>query len=141
MSKPIPQDPFAQWYSKRFGYPLECGHALEAREVWNAALNQPPKERHYTLRMGGSKVQDQLDALVATPEPARTDEKGGPMTYWGGLAEPAQPLSEDKAVEIMCVAANKQHVLEFKKLIHPNTYLTIMRAAYRALLAAQKRGE
>lgn len=34
-------DMFGVWYHERFGYPLDCGHAKQAREVWDAALATP----------------------------------------------------------------------------------------------------
>lgn len=54
-------DPFEVWYHKRFGYPPECGHGKEAREVWDAAL----QTHKHTV------TQEQMDAW--------TDKRNSPL--------------------------------------------------------------
>lgn len=34
--------PFQKWYMDNYPNPLECGHAIEAEKVWQAALSQQP---------------------------------------------------------------------------------------------------
>jgi hypothetical protein len=68
----------------------------EAINACKESLEQPDRPTNVVL-VPADKLKDMQRRLKALEQPALTDEKGRPMTYWGGLEQPAQePLTQEK---------------------------------------------
>ena len=60
---------------------------------------------------GNEKGTKDYELIIPKKVPNQTDEKGRPMTYWGGLAEPSQEPLEEADYEKL-----KQSLIEFRKV-------------------------
>jgi hypothetical protein len=61
--------------------------AIEALDSCDIAEGMSGPYQFYDAKLIDKAIQACKEALA---QPAITDEKGRPMTYWGGLAQPAQ---------------------------------------------------
>ena len=71
----------------------------------------PSREYVNFISYGNEKGTKDYELIIPKQVPNQTDEKGRPMTYWGGLAEPSQEPLEEADYEKL-----KQSLIEFRKV-------------------------
>ena len=71
----------------------------------------PSREYVNFTSHGNEKGTKDYELIIPKKVPNLTDEKGQPMTYWGGLAEPSQEPLEEADYEKL-----KQSLIEFRKV-------------------------
>ena len=71
----------------------------------------PSREYVNFISYGNEKGTKDYELIIPKEVPNLTDEKGRPMTYWGGLAEPSQEPLEEADYEKL-----KQSLIEFRKV-------------------------
>jgi hypothetical protein len=71
----------------------------------------PSREYVNFTSHGNEKGTKDYELIIPKKVPNLTDEKGRPMTYWGGLAEPSQEPLEEADYEKL-----KQSLIEFRKV-------------------------
>ena len=74
-------------------------------------VKNPSREYVNFISYGNEKGTKDYELIIPKKVPNQTDEKGRPMTYWGGLAEPSQEPLEEADYEKL-----KQSLIEFRKV-------------------------
>ena len=63
-------------------------------------VKNPSREYVNFISYGNEKGTKDYELIIPKEVPNQTDEKGRPMTYWGGLAEPSQEILEETALKL-----------------------------------------